>query len=246
MDMTWYKHWFGEDYLKVYPHRDETEAQRQIDFVEKVLPLKKGDRILDLGCGNGRHASQLSRRGYAVTCLDLSTELLNLARRRYGKKCCLGFVQADMRYIPFNAAFDAVVSFFTTFGYFQTDEENLHTLVSLRTALKPGGWFLEDYVNKTYVIENLVPLDSRKSNGIEVIQERRYNRELERVEKKITLKENGQVREYFESVRLYTFEEMQAMLARAGLMLEQTFGEFDGRPFDRNSPRLILIGRRPR
>jgi SAM-dependent methyltransferase len=148
-----------------------------------------------------------------------------------------------MRHIPFSNAFDAVLSFFTTFGYFKKDEENLETLKSIQEALKPGGYFLLDYLNKTHVLDNLVPEDSRNENGYEIIQERYYNQDEERIEKRITLKENGEVREYLESVRLYTLEEMQSMLKKTMLQLEQTFGDFDGSPFTPKSPRLILVGR---
>lgn len=241
--VTWYKDWFGEDYLKVYPHRDEAEANRQVDFVERILKLKLSQKILDLGCGNGRHANELSQQGYQVTCLDLSSVLLSLARKKYSSdSCCIRFVRADMRHIPFANAFDSVVSFFTTFGYFKTDEENLRTLKNIAQALKPGGTFLQDYLNKSFVVENLVPYDSRQENGFEIIQERHYNRDEERIEKKITLKENGKVREYFESVRLYTLEEMKDLLANTELRLEKTFGDFDGSPFTNESPRLILVG----
>lgn len=243
--MTWYKDWFGEDYLRVYPHRDEAEAKRQVDFVERTLSLKSSQQLLDLGCGSGRHASELSRRGYHVTCLDLSSVLLELAQKKYAtQECCLRFVRADMRRIPFVEAFDAVLSFFTTFGYFKTDEENLMTLKSIHDALKPGAAFVQDYMNKDFTIDNLVGRDERTQDGAEVIQQRRYNREDERIEKKITLKTNSQVREYFESVRLYTLAEMEEMLQKANLTLTATFGDFDGSPFSKKSPRLILVGKR--
>ncbi len=201
--------------------------------------------MLDLGCGNGRHANELSQRGYHVTCLDLSNVLLDLAKEKSaGETCCIRFVRADMRHIPFANAFDSVVSFFTTFGYFKTDAENLQTLKSIEAALKPGGSFFQDYMNKEYVVKNLVPLDSRQVNGFEIIQERHYNRAEERIEKKITLKENGEVREYFESVRLYTLEEMRDLLAKTSLRLEKTFGDFDGSSFSSESPRLLLVGKK--
>ncbi len=242
--MAWYKEWFGEDYLKVYPHRDDREAKTQVDFVAKFLQLINGARVLDLGCGMGRHAVELSQRGYCVACLDLSSVLLHLAKKRSGLTCRAHFVQADMRRIPFAGVFDAVLIFFTTFGYFKEDEENRRTLVSIREVLKPGGWFFLDYLNKEFVVSGLVPSDSCFRNGYEILQERRYNQKEQRIEKKIKIKENGQVREYRESVRLYTLAEMQAMLTVAGLTLAKTFGDFDGSDFTSASPRLILAGKR--
>jgi len=241
----WFEDWFGQDYLKVYPHRDEDEARQQIDFVEKSLPLNHGDSILDLGCGGGRHARSLSGRGYRVTCLDLSPVLLSLAKSQSpGDGCYLQFVRADMRRLPFRLRFDAVLSFFTTFGYFETDEENLATLLSIKNALSSNGRFLQDYMNKPYVINHLVRMDSKTGNGFEVLQERHYDMNTERIEKKITLKEGADVREYFESVRLYTLDEMERLLARAGLRLDAIYGDFEGNPFTEESPRLVMMGRR--
>jgi len=242
---SWFEDWFGSDYLKVYPHRDEAEARRNVAFVEKALKLSGHENILDLGCGGGRHANELARLGCAVTCLDLSAVLLSLAKQNYGAtRCCLRFVRADMRAIPFKSAFDAVLSFFTTFGYFETDEANLQTWINIQNVLKPGGQFFQDYLNKAYVIEHLVPVDSRIVDGVKITQERFYDRQQERIEKTIILEENGQTREYFESVRLYTLDEMRDLLSRTELRLTATFGDFDGRPFTKDSPRLLLLGRR--
>ncbi len=241
----WFKDWFGQDYLKVYPHRNDEEAAAQIDFVERILPLQTNEKTLDLGCGNGRHALKLARRGFQMIGLDLSPVLLAMAGNTCKKTTCAArFVRADMRYLPFHRAFDSVVSFFTTFGYFETDEENLKTLNSIHRALKPKGRFLQDYLNKNFVLDNLVPRDARSDNDFEIIQERRYNREQERIEKKITLRDKDGKRVYFESVRLYTLGEMTALLRRANLTLNKTFGDFDGRPFDAGSPRLILVGQK--
>lgn len=244
--MTWYKDWFGKDYLKVYPHRDEQEARRQVAFVTKVLRLTPDMRILDLGCGSGRHALEMSRRGFHITCLDLSTVLLTLAKQRSAQEncCCPRFVRADMRYLPFSGSFGAVLSFFTTFGYFKTDAENWQTLKNIEGVLKPQGQFFLDYLNKSYVVDNLVPYDSRREDGFEIIQQRSYNKQEERIEKKIILKENGQIREYFESVRLYTIDEMKQLLANTALVLEKTYGDFDGSSFSDKRPRLILVGRK--
>lgn len=244
---SWYEEWFGEDYLKVYPHRDEAEARQQVDFVASVLDLTPEDRILDLGCGGGRHANDLARRGFDVTCLDLSAVLLSLARKKYGtESCCLRFVRADMRNIPFKTVFDKVLSFFTTFGYFETDAENLQTWLNIQNVLKSGGRFFQDYLNKSYVLEHLVPIDMREEGDFLLRQERFYDRTSERIEKKITLKENGETREYFESVRLYTLDEMQQLLTKTELELENVYGDFDGSAFTPASPRLLLVGRRRR
>jgi SAM-dependent methyltransferase len=149
-----------------------------------------------------------------------------------------------MRAMPFCGVFDTILSFFTTFGYFESSTENLRTLKSIEQSLRPGGVFVQDYLNKSFVINNVVARDERYEDGLKIVQERNYNKSSERIEKKITIYDNGETREYFESVRLYTLQEMQQLLADTELSLEQTYGDFDGQPFTDVSPRLILIGRR--
>lgn len=240
--MAWYKEWFGEDYLKVYPHRNEVEARLHIDFLQRALPLQEGRLVLDLGCGNGRHAVELAGRGLRVVCLDLSVTLLGLARRRALEAgLSVPMVRSDMRRLPFKAVFDGVFSFFTSFGYFEQDTENFAVLAAVAGVLKPKGYLLLDYLNGDYTLTHLVPRDERRHNGILVVQERRFDSRRQRVEKKITLKEAGEFREYLESVRVYTHAEMLDMLNRAGFTVLRTVGDWDGRPFDRQSPRMILL-----
>jgi SAM-dependent methyltransferase len=240
--MAWYREWFGEDYLKVYPHRDQEEASVHVNFLSGVLPLPSLRRVLDLGCGSGRHAVELGRRGLCVICLDLSTSLLRLARKRSLESGLqLPLVRSDMRNLPFRRGFDAVMSFFTTFGYFESDEENLAVIQSVADVLKPGGFFVLDYLNQDWTLNNLVPRDEGRANGIVVVQERRFDSDRHRLIKKITLEEAGQVREYLESVRVYNQEEIFSMLRETGLSPVACYGDWAGESFDRESPRMILI-----
>jgi SAM-dependent methyltransferase len=243
--MTWYQEWFGEDYLKVYPHRDEQEARLQVDFLMQHVPLQSGQRVLDLGCGSGRHAVELAGRGLKVVCLDLSLTLLKLARKRaLAGNVPFPMLRSDMRRLPLRRRFDAVMSFFTSFGYFDADEENFEVIQSVADVLKPGGWFLLDYLNEQWTLSHLVPRDERRDNGLLVVQERHFDPVRHRLEKKILLEEGDDVREYFESVRVYSHEEMLDMLSRARLKLRKIFGDWDGTPYDRDTPRMILISQK--
>ncbi len=243
--MPWYKHWFGEDYLKVYPHRNEEEARLHVEFLLRNVALRPGQRILDLGCGNGRHAIELARRGMRVVCLDLSAALLQHARDR-AAAAGLSFpmVRSDMRHLPFRRVFDAVLSFFTSFGYFESDEENFAVIQSVAAVLKPGGLFVLDYLNEEWTLQHLVPRDERRHNGVVVVQERHFDPERHRLEKKIVLHEAGEVHEYLESVRVYNHEEMLGMLRRSGLRPTQAFGDWDGSDYGDEAPRMILISQK--
>ncbi len=242
--MNWYEESFSKDYTLIYPHRNIAEAISQVNFLLKKIPLPKNAKILDLCCGCGRHSIELKKLGYDIVSADLSLDLLNIARSTaYDNNIDLKIVRCDMRKIPFLNQFDLVIQFFTSFGYFESDEENQKVLDSIAKALKSDGKFLIDYMNPDYVIDNLVSKDERDtSDGIHIIQERWIDEKKHRINKKITLIKNRKEKFYIESVRLYSHEEMQNMLSKAGLQLSETYGDFEGSVFDKKSPRMILIG----
>ncbi len=242
--MNWYEKWFGKDYMLVYPHRDTAEAIAQINFMLKTITLPKNAKILDLCCGCGRHSIELRKLGYDVVSADLSSDLLSVAKASaYDNNIDLKIIRCDMRQIPFSNQFDLVIQFFTSFGYFESDEDNQKVLDSISKSLKPNGKFLIDYMNSDYVIDNLVNKDERDiSEGIHIIQERWIDEQKRRINKKITLIKDGKEKNYEESVRLYNHEEMKNMLYKAGLQLSETYGDFLGTKFNRKSPRMILIG----
>ena len=240
----WYAAWFGREYAEVYAHRDVEEAVRQVDFAEYVLRPPGGARVLDLCCGAGRHSVELVRRGYHVTGVDLSADLLDLAKDAAQEADAdIRFVQCDMRTPVAQGAFDVVVSFFTSFGYFDSDEENAKVFQTIRESLAPGGVWLMDYLNRDHVIRNLVPRDSMTHGDMHITQQRWFDALRGRVEKTIALRRaNGELNIYRESVRAYTFREMERMIHEAGLRIDAVFGDIDRSPFETGSPRMIITG----
>ncbi len=242
--MDWYEEWFGEEYKLVYPHRNEAEAKKQVEFLMRHIRLPDGAKVLDLCCGCGRHAVELKQRGYDVVGLDLSEELLELAcSRAYECGEDVEFIRCDMREIPYEDHFDLIVNFFTSFGYFADDAENQRVLSSIAAALKSGGKFLMDYMNPENVARNLVERDEKDiAEGIHVIQERWIDKSPRRVNKKITLIREGEESIYRESVRMYSHEEMAGMLSAANLELLETYGDFADSGYNQDSTRMVLIG----
>jgi SAM-dependent methyltransferase len=235
--MTWYQEWFGEEYLELYAHRDEEEARQQVAFFRRVAGPLDG-AVLDLACGMGRHMTELQAHGYHAVGCDLSFTLLRTGIGEYG---AMPVARADMRQLPFcDRVFAGLVNFFTSFGYFATEDENLQVVVEMARVLTPGAWFLFDYLNVDRELDQLVERESRDSPMGRVTIERWFDSHDRSFVKRITIG----AKRYLERVRGYSLEEISAMFDAHGLAIETVYGDFDGAGFTRTSPRLILVGRR--
>jgi SAM-dependent methyltransferase len=238
-EADWFEETFGEDYLRIYQHRDESEAERAIDLIAAHVRGREIQAVLDLACGAGRHSKALCERWWTVG-LDLSAALLRIARREDGDA---PYVRADMRELPFaDASFDLVVNLFTSFGYFEEDREDERVLARVRTAMKAGGTLVIDFLNASQVRRNLVSYDERVENGITIEQSRVISDDDRFVEKRIRLRERG--REYVERVRLLSAGDLRRMLEGAGFDVVHCFGDYSGSRWSEDSPRTILFASR--
>jgi SAM-dependent methyltransferase len=236
----WFERWFGEEYLDLYPHRDEREAETLVELLASRGIAVAGQDVLDLACGAGRHAAALGRRGARVVGLDLSMPLLLTARHRGAGR----LVRADMRSLPLDAArFDAVLNLFTSFGYFASDQEHERVLAEVARVLKPSGHFVLDYLNRSHVAAGLVARDESSAGRKRVVQERSLSEDGRFVTKTIHLVNEG--RSFMERVRLYERGDLERMMRHVGLEPEAALGDYRGAPLLPASPRCILLARRP-
>jgi SAM-dependent methyltransferase len=238
-EADWFEEWFGEDYLRIYQHRDETEAERVVELIARFVAGREIRAVLDLGCGAGRHSRLLCERWWTVG-LDLSPALLKIANREMPDA---PYVRADMRELPFAVdSFDLVVNLFTSFGYFEDDRENQRVLLCVHDSLRPGGIIVIDFLNASQVRTQLVPYDERVENGITIEQTRAISADDRFVEKRIRLRERG--KEYIERVRLLAAADLERMLETAGFSIEARVGDYGGGPWADSSPRTILFASR--
>lgn len=243
VDPAWYATAFDTLYPLLYAHRSVEAAKAEVEFAMRQLRLEHCGKILDLCCGGGRHLLHLSAYCVELVGLDYSRDLLRIANDHLPANVLL--TRGDMRHLPFKAAFDAVVNFFTSFGYFEEDEENARVPRQMALALRPGGRFFMDYLNPVHVRANLVPESRREAGRLTVLEERWIDSARSRVNKRTRVLEDGNLRaETFESVRLYSLDEMMSVLVEAGLRVERIFGDYDASPYDASSPRMMFVGSR--
>jgi SAM-dependent methyltransferase len=236
--IPWFKKWFNESYLSLYQHRDESDARDQVSLILGTLSPTGEQPILDLGCGVGRHLSILRRQGYRAFGLDLSETLLREGIRMYGR---LPVIQGDMRAIP--GYFSIILSLFTSFGYFESHASNQKVIQSISRALKPGGWFWLDFLNPTYLRSNLEARSvSQTPAGQKVVEKRRICQG--RVIKDIMFRKDNEAWDFQESVRLYSRQELELMLAESDMVPHGFFGNYRGEEWHENSPRTIIFARK--
>ena len=237
----WFERSFDALYPVLYAHRTVEAAAHESHFAAEKLGLCQGARVLDLACGNGRHLVHLRACGAIGIGLDYSRFLLSEAARILGSTA--GLVRADMRAVPFHGRFDAVVNFFTSFGYFNERDENVRAVKNVAEALKPSGHFFIDYINSAHAEQHLVPLALRTAGELAVEESRWIDHATRRVNKCIVVRHPEKpVRRFAESVQLYEHDEFVQLLHDGGLKVTDVFGDYAGAPWDKSQPRMIAIG----
>ncbi|RKZ26956.1 class I SAM-dependent methyltransferase [bacterium] len=237
--MEWWKDYFDEVYFRLYQGLEKVEiVQREVDFIERALELKKGMMVLDIACGSGRHVIELEKRGYEVIGIDYSGYLISVAKRRSEK---VKWVRGDMRNLPFKEYFDAAYIFFTAFGYFQ-DEENLKTLMEVNRVLKKEGKFLLELINPFWVLDRFQRRMWFEGEGILCLEENEFDLHSMRVHSKRKIMKDGKVVDEREhSIRIYLPGELSFLLNLSGFIVKNLYGDHSLSPFERNSRRLIIL-----
>jgi SAM-dependent methyltransferase len=241
----WYKDWFAsEEYLNVYQHRNNEDAQKLIDLILSEVKLPANSKILDAACGAGRHSIYLRQRGFDVVGFDLSKTLLQKAKLdSENKSIRIDLFCADLRRVYLNTKFNLIINLFTSFGYFDSDEENFFFPHVTYDLLLAGGYYILDYMNKNFVLENLIPESNKVINNKYIVEKRRI--ENNRVIKEIKIIDGDVQKQFTESVKLYNDNEIITQLKRIGFNVAKIVGDYEGNIFDnKNSQRLIIFCKR--
>jgi SAM-dependent methyltransferase len=242
-DSEWFASWFDSfHYHKLYANRDDREAASFLDELMAQLRPHEGDRVLDLGCGSGRHSKHLASKGFQVTGMDLAAGSIREAKKL--EQARLRFLRHDMR-VPFGReAFDYVFSFFTSFGYFDEAGEHLTVVRNMARSLRPGGRLVLDYLNPRYAEATLIPTERKEIDGV-TYRLTRWT-DSRHFFKRIVVEDGaGEPREYIERVAKFRLLDFARMFAACGLTPVALHGDYHLGPYHaRTSPRMILVARK--
>ncbi|MDC0600157.1 class I SAM-dependent methyltransferase [Flavobacteriales bacterium] len=243
-DPKWFETWFDSPhYHKLYGHRSQGEAQGFISHLHGHMGWSSLD-LLDLACGQGRHAAAAAQLGHHVVGIDLSPNSIVQAKTIHQSEENLSFQEGDMRTFDAGQSFDGVLNLFTSFGYFDEPQDQLTVLKQIKKHLRPGGFLILDFLNLNKSKNQLVPEEIIARSGTTYRIQREFgpfNPTMKGFTKTIAFEEGGQTHTFQERVAGLDKNTLETMLSQTGFSMTECFGDYDLSPWhSENSPRLIL------
>lgn len=245
---NWWKKFFNQDYYDFWnPALSKKRSVKEVNFIIKLLKLKSGAEILDAPCGQGRHSMIFAKKGFKVVGIDYSKVLLKKANEQ-----CRGilskpiFLQNDIRKLKYVNKFSAVVNLFTSFGYFN-DQDNERVISSFYKALKPGGYLALDLLNKNDILRsyNNNHISEKIFNNI-FIRSKIVNFDFYSNIAHIqwSIKKANLQKKLDAYIRLYSYFEIKTLLTKQGFKIKKVFGDYNSSKFTNKSKRMIIIAKR--
>ena len=243
--------WFEDEalwrelYPYVFPLERMAAAERQVGAI-LALSGVTGGAVLDLCCGPGRHAVEFARRGFAVTGVDRSGFLLERARERADAAAVeVEWVLDDMREFARPAAFHLACNLFTSFGYFQREEDNLRVLRNILASLREGGTLVMDMVGRERMQrQGMEPRHTHFADGAVLIQQPHVNQDCTRLDNEWTLVRGGQSRSYRFEHYLYSGPGLEERLLSSGFASVRLYGDLEGSGYGPEALRLVAVARK--
>jgi cyclopropane fatty-acyl-phospholipid synthase-like methyltransferase len=238
----WFDEWFDSRYYHIlYSHRDDREAEVFLNNLCAYLQMKPGSSVLDLPCGKGRHAVFLHQKGFQVEGADLSENSILEAKKMSASG--LSFRVHDMRKRYAEATFDYVFNLFTSFGYFDREEENVQAFSTLVSAMAPGATLVIDFMNTSKVVALMKPSETKTIEGITFHLKRVVKDGF--IVKEISFTDQGQDYVFTERVKELYSTDFSSYIRRFGLELQAEFGDYTLAPYQSlTSDRYIVIAKK--
>lgn len=239
---NWFEDWFDTSYYHIlYKDRDLSEAETFIDNLLSYLNPLKSDYILDVACGKGRHARTINNYGFFVDGFDLSENSIKYAKQYENDK--LHFYVNDIRQPLFQDKYKFAFNLFTSFGYFENNEDNILALKSISHSLTEDGILVLDFMNTSKIIKDLIPFELKTINGIDFHITKKLENDF--IVKQINFEDNNKQFSFQERVKAISRIDFFKYFDLAGLKIESTFGDYNLNPFNENSSeRLIIVAKK--
>jgi len=244
-EVDWTPGFFDEPYRELFPFPDAPTSDWEVEALLRLLPAPPA-RVLDVACGPGRHALRLARHGFQVLGVDRSSAFLEEARAAAADGSAqVEFLALDMRALDFDGDFDAALSLFTAWGYFD-DDTNQQVLDRIARALRPQGRLILCLIHRDWLMSVYTPKDwTALSDGSFAVAECSFdpitgtNHVTHRWRSP-----DGQLQERWHRLRVYTATELDRMLRHAGLQPLDWHAGFSLEPFSHRSPRMLVVAER--
>ena len=234
----------GSPYLH-HPLLTPERTAKEVDFLLAQLDLPPGARLLDIGCGPGRHCIELARRGYGVVGIDPSPAMISAARARAAETgVSPDFRQANGESFVADQEFGAALCLFTTLGQISQDGENRGLIKRAYNALRPGGSFVVETPQRDWAVRHLKPVERFGKGEIYTDVSRSYDSEQQTITELFEVVAPGNTRAYLLRYRLFSQTELSDLVTEAGFTIHASFGDYEGNPLDANSAVTLLIARR--
>ena len=237
-EQPWYDRFFSHEYLAFDKH---PESHLEIEFIEQALHLTSDTLVLDLCCGYGRHTHPLASK---CRIFSLARSQIMLAKAAETMSSAR-LVRADIRAIPFfSSCFDAIISMFSSLGYFDSEDENYRVLKGIADSLRPGGRVLLETVNREFVVRHSSPQQVYRTGNMTLIEERTFDPLSSRTHVDVTVFEEGRQTHLHHSIRIYAFTELEILLESVGLRTVNVWGDFRGGDYTVDSAHMIVLSER--
>ncbi|MCB9334627.1 MAG: class I SAM-dependent methyltransferase [Flavobacteriales bacterium] len=241
-NLNWFEDWFDSPYYHIlYKNRDENEAEVFVKNLINFVSPTKDSKLLDIACGKGRHAITMSNLGFQVDAFDLSENSIRKAKEFETNN--LSFYVNDIRTPLQINHYDLAFNLFTSFGYFENDEDDLCAIKAIRDSLKSNGILVMDFMNVNKVIKHIVEEEIKLIDGIKFHITKKIKDNF--IIKNISFQHNKQSFNFQERVKVLSQADFIRYFDAANLKIETTFGNYNLDSFQKNdSERLILIARK--
>jgi len=225
---------------------DARTTEKEVKFLENVIKSRR--LVLDLCCGTGRHSIILNEKQWNIIGLDISPNLLRIAKEKMIEKhVYFPLVRGEMRHLPFQSeTFTSVINMFTSFGYLPSEKEDMKSLKEIARILEQDGLFVLDILNREYLLQVFKKKDWGEFPHFYMMEIRTLDVERSKLHSRwiILDKNNDKTRSFNHNLRLYSFSLLKAMLEKAGFVIERFYGGYEEQDFQQSSPRLIILARK--